>query len=93
MSIPISALQRNAAAVIRRIVASGKAEEVTDRGRVVALLSPAEEATGLERLRRQGAVRERDPLAFQQALEMIHSLPPMDLDLEGALKEQRDTDR
>ena len=91
MSTSISALQRNAAAVIRRVSASGLVEEITDRGRVVAVLGPPPAVTGLERLRQQGAVIEPKPGGLAEILNSLDSLPAADL--MGALEEQRDTDR
>ena len=91
MTIPVSALQRNAAEVIRRVAGSGISEEITDRGRVVAILSPPVRADGIERLRKMGMTRPPDPDALRQALEQVDSLPA--LALSEALAEQRDRDR
>ena len=91
MTIPISALQRNAAEVIRRVAGSGISEEITDRGRVVAVLSPPVRADGMERLRRMGMTRSPDAHALTRALEQVDSLPA--LALSEALAEQRDSDR
>jgi len=91
MSIRISALQRNAAEVVRRVAASGKAEEITDRGRIVAVISPPPAITGLERLKAAGLVRPPEPGALARGLDMSRPLPAVDL--MGALAEQRDTDR
>ena len=91
MSTAISALQRNAAAVVRRVAASGVAEEITDRGRVVAVLAPPPRAAGLERLREAGAVRPANPAALAEALAAAGALPAVSL--TDALAEQRDTDR
>jgi prevent-host-death family protein len=91
MSTPISALQRNAAEVVRRVAASGIAEEITDRGRVVAVIAPPPEETGLERLRRMGAVREAKPGALREWLELNPEIAIPGL--TKALEEQRDTER
>lgn len=91
MTIPVSALQRNASEVIRRVAGSGISEEITDRGRVVAILSPPVRADGIERLRKMGMTRPPDPDALRQALEQVDSLPA--LALSEALAEQRDRDR
>lgn len=92
MPVPISALQRNAARVIRDVAASGVAQEITDRGRVVAIIAPPPELTGLARLRQQGAVRPAKPGGIRELLERIEKLPPTP-GLMEALWEQRDTDR
>jgi antitoxin (DNA-binding transcriptional repressor) of toxin-antitoxin stability system len=91
MATPISALQRNAALVVRRVAASGVAEEITDRGRVVAILAPPPQASGLERLRQQGAVRPAKKGRLSELLKMLSGLP--EIGLTEALQEQRDTDR
>ncbi len=91
MLIPISALQRNAAAVVRRVVASGVAAEITDRGRVVAILSPPPQASGLEWLRRLGMTRPAEPGALAKVLARTGALPA--LGLVQALAEQRDSER
>lgn len=91
MATPISALQRNAALVVRRVAASGVAEEITDRGRVVAILAPPPTVSGLERLRQQGAVRPAKNGRLSDLLDMLADLP--DIGLTEALREQRDTDR
>lgn len=91
VSIPISALQRNAAEVVRKMLASGQSVDITDRGRVVALLSPPRQSGGLQRLRDMGMTRQADPQALQKGLARISGLPA--LDLAGALNEQRDSDR
>lgn len=91
MATPISALQRNAAGVVRKVVASGVAEEITDRGRVVAVLSPPPSRLGLERLRELGATRPADPSARGEALALMADLPA--LGLSQSLAEQRDDGR
>jgi len=91
VAIPISALQRNAAEVVRRVAASGAAQEITDRGRVVAVLSPVPAQDGLERLRAMGLTRPATQGALAQALSELDELPS--LALEAALAEQRDDDR
>jgi antitoxin (DNA-binding transcriptional repressor) of toxin-antitoxin stability system len=91
MSTPISALQRNASAVVRRVAASGIAEDITDHGRVVAVLAPVAPGGPLDRLRRAGLVRPADPEALLRGLVAAAGLPP--LELGRALVEQRDTDR
>lgn len=91
MATPISALQRNAARIVRKIAASGVAEEITDRGRVVAILSPPATAHGLDRLREVGATRPADPTALREVLALLPDLPA--LGLAAALAEQRDSDR
>ncbi len=91
MSIPISALQRNAAAVVRKIAASNIAEEITDRGHVVAVLCPPPQVTGIERLRQAGLTRPAVPGALAEAIASLDVLPSVDL--SGALAEQRDDDR
>lgn len=91
MATSISALQRNASAVVRRVVSSGESEEITDRGRVVAVLSPPQRSSGLQRLRDSGVVRAAIPAAMSEALASSEDLP--DLDIAGALVEQRDIER
>ncbi len=91
MATSISALQRNASAVVRRVAASGEAEEITDRGRVVAVLSPPPGLSGLERLIHAGVAHPATPAAISEALASAESLPP--LDIAGALVEQRDLER
>ena len=91
MGTPISALQRNAARVVRRVAASGVAEEITDRGRVVAILAPPPHAEGLDRLRQAGAVREAKPGRLYDVIKAAGSLP--EIGLTEALNEQRDSDR
>lgn len=91
MSTPISALQRNASRVVRRVAASGVAEEITDRGRVVAILGPPPRTEGLERLRQAGAVRPAKPGRLSEVIKEFGRLP--DLGLTEALQEQRDTER
>jgi hypothetical protein len=88
MTTPISALQRNAAAVIRKVAASGIAEEITDRGRVVGVLGPPPELSGLERLRQAGATRPAVSGAMAQGLALTTHLP--EIGLVEALAEQRD---
>lgn len=91
MTVPISALQRNAALVVRRVAASGVAEEITDRGRVVAILAPPSRTEGLERLRQAGAVRPAKPGRLFDVIEAAGDVP--DIRLMDALTEQRDTER
>lgn len=91
MPTPISALQRNAASVVRKVAFSGAAEEITDRGRVVAVLVPPPRATGLERLRQLGATRPADPARLADVLASLGDVPPVGL--VGALAEQRDSER
>ena len=93
VSIPISALQRNAAEVVRRVAASGRVEEVTDRGRVVAVIGPPPVEKGIAALRAQGASRPptTDRVALQAALREAAKLPHAGL--AAALREQRDDDR
>jgi antitoxin (DNA-binding transcriptional repressor) of toxin-antitoxin stability system len=91
MATPISALQRNAASVVRKVTASGVAEEITDRGRVVAVLTPPPVVDGLQRLRQAGVTRAADSRLLHEALAQVGSIPP--LDLAGALAEQRDHER
>jgi len=91
VTTPISALQRNAALVVRRVAASGVAEEITDRGRVVAILAPPPPVSGLERLRQQGAVRPAKPGGLYEVVKAFGRLPS--IGLTEALEEQRDTDR
>ncbi len=92
MSVSISALQRNASAVIKQVVASGHSEEVTDRGHVVAILSPPPVATGLQRLREQGHCRPADSGPWDDLFGEIDEGARI-ADLMAALDEQRDTDR
>jgi antitoxin (DNA-binding transcriptional repressor) of toxin-antitoxin stability system len=91
MSTSISALQRNASAVVRQVAASGIAEEITDRGRVVAVLAPVAPGGPLDRLRRAGLVRPGDPAALMRGVVSSAGLPP--LELGRALVEQRDSER
>ncbi len=91
MATPISALQRNASLVVRRVAASGVAEEITDRGRVVAILAPPPRTEGLERLRQAGAVRPAKPGRLYEVIKELGTLP--EIGLMDALQEQRDTDR
>ena len=90
MTIPISTLQRNAAAVVRKIATAGIAEEITDRGRVVAVLSPPPQATGIERLRQVGVTHPAVRGALAEAIASVEMLPSVGL--TGALIEQRDDD-
>jgi len=90
MAVPISALQRNAAEVVRRVAASGVAEEITDRGRVVGLLAPPPLVDGLERLRQSGAIRRAEPGSIAELLAEMADLPS--LGLPQALEEQRNTE-
>ncbi|MBV8195365.1 MAG: type II toxin-antitoxin system prevent-host-death family antitoxin [Candidatus Dormibacteraeota bacterium] len=93
MSTPISALQRNAAAVVRRVAASGRSEEITDRGRVIAVLAPPPALIGLEKLIAEGAARPpRRRRDIRELLDEIERLQPP-AGLMEALEEQRDTDR
>lgn len=91
MSTPISALQRNAASVVRKVAASGVAEEITERGRVVAVLAPPRPVAGLERLRQLGATRPAAPARLAEVLGSLADLPAVGL--VKALDEQRDSDR
>ena len=91
MSTPISALQRNAAEVVRKVAASRVAEEITERGRVVAILAPPPRAEGLARLRQSGAVRAAEPGGIAEVVEAMADLPA--LNLTEALTEQRDAER
>jgi prevent-host-death family protein len=91
MTIPVSALQRNAAEVVRRVAASGVAEEITDRGRVVAVIGPPPALRGFRRLVEAGAVRPAEPGGVLDLLDELDRLPL--LALGGALDEQRDTTR
>jgi hypothetical protein len=67
------------------------AEEITDRGRVVAILAPPPRAEGLERLRQAGAVRDAKAGRLYEVIEAAGALP--EIGLMEALEEQRDTDR
>jgi len=91
MGTQISALQRNAAQVVRRVAASGVAEAITDRGRVVAILAPPPRAAGLERLRQAGSVRPAKPGRLSEVIKRLGGLS--EIGLMEALEEQRDTDR
>jgi antitoxin (DNA-binding transcriptional repressor) of toxin-antitoxin stability system len=91
MAIPVSALQRNAAAVVRRVAASGVAEEITDRGRVVAVIGPPTTARGYHRLVEAGAVRPAEGGGVLELFDELDQLPG--LALGEALEEQRDTSR
>ena len=92
MVTSIGALQRNASAVIRRVAASGIAEEITAHGHVVALLSPPPRGGGLEALRREGHVVDAEGADRQEVIGAIEALLPVD-GLREALWEQRDSDR
>jgi antitoxin (DNA-binding transcriptional repressor) of toxin-antitoxin stability system len=91
MAIPISALQRNAAAVVRKVNASGQAESITDRGKVVAVISPASKLTGMDRLIAEGHVHlatgdlEEADRIFKEFLKH-----PFRGDPQAALQEQRE---
>ncbi len=91
MAVPISALQRNASSVIRRVAGSGIAEEITDRGRVVAILAPPPRSEGLERLRQAGAVRPAKPGRLDGVIKQLGNVA--ELRLMEALQEQRDTEQ
>ena len=91
MTTSIGALQRNASAIVRKVVASGTPEEITDRGRVVAILVPPPESSGLERLREAGATRLPVPGAVADALAGTSDLA--EVGLTDSLAEQRDTER
>lgn len=58
-SIGVRELRQRASEYLRRVEA-GETLEVTDRGRTVALLTPAPSASPLERLRALGEVSERE---------------------------------
>lgn len=77
--------------MVRRVTASGVAEDITDRGRVVAVLGPPPRATGLERLREAGVTRPADPRLLLEGLSEARAAPS--LKLGAALAEQRDLDR
>lgn len=72
-------------------MASGTPEEITDRGRVVAILAPPPESSGLQRLREAGATRPAVHGAVADALKATDDLP--EVGLSEALAEQRDTER
>lgn len=90
MAVPISELQRNASSVVRRVAASGIAEEITDRGRVVAILAPPPRSEGLERLRQAGAVRPAKPGRLDEVIKQPGNVA--EVRLMEALQEQRDTE-
>jgi len=76
------------------VAASGVAQEITDRGRVVAILSPPPAGEGLERLRRLGLTK---PPCGEGVGKVLDRLQPLigtrELRLGEALAEQRDTER
>ena len=88
MAVLISALQRNASEVIRKVRATGMAVEITDRGRVVAILSPPPEETGVDRLRNAGVVLE----PMQGSIEDVLNSKITLAGAADALREQRDSD-
>jgi prevent-host-death family protein len=55
--VAVRELRQNASAVLRR-VAAGEIVEITDRGRVVARIEPAHEASRLEQLMAEGRASE-----------------------------------
>jgi prevent-host-death family protein len=75
-SIGIRELRQRASELLRR-VARGETIEVTDRGRRVAILSPAPEGSPLDRLRAMGEIEPAtgdlddlpDPLVLAPGLE------------------------
>jgi prevent-host-death family protein len=67
-TVGVRELRQRASDLLRR-VENGETIEITDRGRPVALLTPAPEAGGLERLRAAGDI---DP-----ATEDPADLPPL----------------
>ncbi|MGQ0679881.1 MAG: hypothetical protein ACT4OM_09560 [Actinomycetota bacterium] len=77
--------------MVREMLAAGGSVEVTDRGRVVAVLSPPRSSDGIQRLRELGVTRPGDRTALSKGLEQIALLP--EVDLPGALEEQRDSRR
>jgi len=91
MRVTITALRREGRKVIRQVVESRHPVEITQRGRVVAVISPAPGLVGLERLRALGHVIPRDPSALARGLAAPETLPPVRL--MEALEEQRDTER
>ncbi len=91
MSVSISALQRNTAQVIRRITATGKSEDITDHGRIVATLNPPPIDSGIYKLRNAGNTRPGSWEFFPDIVVAIEGLPQ--LDLGSALLEQRDIDK
>ena len=91
MSVSISALQRNASEVVRKVAISGKAEEITDRGKVLAVLAPPPEATGLAKLRKSGQTVIGTGGSIRDFLRKVDGLPSVDLG--RALEEQRDAER
>jgi antitoxin (DNA-binding transcriptional repressor) of toxin-antitoxin stability system len=91
MATPVSALQRNAAAIVRRVAASGLAEEITARGKVVAVLMPPPRVSALERLRQAGVIRPAEEADLSALFAEIDSLPATP-GLMDALVEQRDSD-
>ncbi len=81
--VGVRELRRDASGILRR-VASGETIEVTDRGRPVAVLSPAMPA-GLARLEREGLLRrgKGDLLAIKPVRLPPGSVPPSLLVSEG----------
>ena len=75
--------------MVRRVAASGVAEEITDRGRVIGLLAPPLVGGNLDRLREAGAIRPAEPGGLAEVLAELAELPA--IGLTHALEEQRDT--
>jgi prevent-host-death family protein len=85
--VGIRELQQNASACVRR-VKEGESLEVTERGVVVAVLSPAA-AAGLERLRREGLVTS----ATGRIADLPPPVsPPAGVTASRVLQEMRDED-
>lgn len=81
--VGVRELRRDASAILRR-VAAGETVEVTDRGRPVAVLTPAM-PPGIARLEREGLLRrgEGDLLALAPVRPPRGSVPPSRLIDEG----------
>jgi antitoxin (DNA-binding transcriptional repressor) of toxin-antitoxin stability system len=92
MATSVSALQRNAASVVRRVAASGRAEEITVRGQVVAVLMPPPDVSPLDRMRHAGRIRPAVAHDLSALFAEIDAGPPTP-GLMDALMEQRDTER
>jgi prevent-host-death family protein len=84
--VGIRELQQHASVWVRR-VKEGETLEVTERGVVVAVLSPAA-TPGLERLRREGLVTP----AVGRISDLPPPVPPAGVTASEVLQEMRDED-
>ena len=89
-SVGLRELNQRAGAVVRRVAATGEGVDVTDRGRVVARIVPAQPASVLERLIADGlaTAASGDLLGVEPV-----QLPPGSRPLSAILEEMRADER